>query len=121
MSRPNWVWLGDKLDNRARLHVCTHKEGNEDCGIHKNQGEDGSPAVAETVGDGSSQEDTDKSTTLAGLKEGALPFGRNGISSINLDAVSFLKSRERDKVAVQKHIKGLHDLVGISYRSAEDR
>lgn len=61
-----------------------YKEGDENGGIHEDQGQDGCPAVAKAVGDGSSQKDSHKSTTLASLEEGALPFSRNSVRSIAL-------------------------------------
>ena len=96
---------------------ATHKEGNENSRVHQTQGQDGSPAVSDPVGNGSGQENPDESTTLTGLEEGALPSGWNGpTGSINVDAEPFLKSGKGDKVGVQKHVERLHDLVvmGIS-------
>jgi hypothetical protein len=90
---------------------ATHKEGNENGGIHKNQGQDGSPAVTETVGDGSGQENPDKSTTLPGLEEGALPSGWDRPSgSPQLDTVPSLERGKRDKITAQEHVERLHDL-----------
>jgi hypothetical protein len=92
----------------------THKEGNENRGIHHDQGQDGRPAITETVSDGSSQEYTDEGTTLAGLEESTLPSSWNGeIKSIRPgdgDTIPSLESGQGDKVAIQKHVKGLHDL-----------
>lgn len=100
--------------------ACTHKKGDEDSGIHEDQGQDGRPAVTQAVGDGSSQEDTHKSTALTGLEEGALPFGSNGIGSVALQfAISFLKGFQSDKVTVQKHVERFHDLIGVRLVSFE--
>lgn len=89
----------------------TYKEGNEDGGVHQNQRQDGSQAIAETVGDGSGQEDADKGATLAGLEEGALPFGRDGVAgALDEDTIMLLESGKRDKVAVEEHVERLHDL-----------
>ena len=112
------MWLGDKLNNNNGVEA-THKEGNENCGIHKNQGKDGSQAVAETVGDGSGQENTDESTTLTGLEESTLLSGWDGMTGSLNHTVLLLKSGKRDKVTVQKHVERLHDLMGISGRSAQ--
>jgi hypothetical protein len=95
-------------------YQVTNKEGNEDGGIHYNKGQHCSPAVAETVGNWTSQENTDECTTLAGLEERALPFRLYGhTTSFNRDAVSILERGEGDKVTVQKHVKGFHDLAAI--------
>jgi len=111
MSRPKWRWSGDKLNSRNRAGLVTHKEGNKNGGVHKNQGQDGSPAVAETVGDRSSQKNTDKSTTLPGLEEGTLPSGWDSVfGSFHEDTVLSFKVRLRDKVTVQEHVERLHDL-----------
>lgn len=61
-----------------------YKEGDENGGVHENQGQDSCPAVAKAVGDGSSQKDSHKGTTLASLEEGALPFSRNSVRAIAL-------------------------------------
>jgi len=101
MSRPKWRWSGDKLNSRNRAGLVTHKEGNKNGGVHKNQGQDGSPAVAETVGDGSGQKHTDKSTTLPGLEKGALPSGWDSpTGSLYEDTVLFFKGGKSDKVTV---------------------
>ena len=99
----------------AEIEVCvggivTYKEGDEDGGVHHNQGENGSPAIAETIGDRSGSEDTDESATLARLEEGTLPLGRNGIFAVDEDTISLLESGEGDKVTVQEHVERLHDL-----------
>lgn len=73
--------VSSRSSGRRRL---THKEGDEDGGVHKDQGQDGGPAVADAVGDGSGQKDTDKGTTLTGLEEGTLPFGGDGIGTVGL-------------------------------------
>lgn len=89
----------------------THKEGDEDGGVHEDQGQDRRPAVTKAVGDGTSEEDTDKGTTLAGLEEGALPFGGNCVGPVGLEfAVLVLEGGEGDKVTVQEHVERLHDL-----------
>lgn len=66
---------------------------------------------------GPAKKDANKSATLPGLEEGTLPFGRDSVArSLNVDAVSLLEWSKGDKAAVQQHIEGLHDLVGVSYR-----
>lgn len=103
------------------MWLYTHKERDEDGGVHKNQAQDGGPAVAETIRDGSSQENTDKSTTLTGLEEGTLPSGGDSPHFRSSGhTVSLLESTKRDKVTVQEHIERLHDLKGVSYSSAQN-
>ena len=92
---------------------CTHKERNENRGVHQNEAQDGGPAVAETVGDGSGQEDTDKSTTLTSLEEGTLPSRWDDPIYANRYTERPLKSLKCDEVTAQKHVERLHDLVGI--------
>jgi hypothetical protein len=97
------------------MSAATHEERNENGGVHKHQGEDGSPAVAKTVGDGTSQKYTNKGTTLTRLEEGTLPPGWDSITTpLHWYSVSLLESSLRDKVTIQKHVKGLHDLLPIS-------
>jgi hypothetical protein len=104
------MWSDDELNSRNRAGA-THKEGNENSSVHKNQGQDGSHAVAETVGDGSGHKNTDKSTTLPGLEEGTLPSGWDGhTGSLHLDTVPIFKRGKCDKVTVQEHVERLHDL-----------
>ena len=91
----------------------THKEGDEDSSIHEDQGHDGGPAVAKTVGDRSCQEDTDKSTTLAGLEEGTLPLSFDGIVFTRKDTVCLCEDGKGDKITVQEHVERLHDLVDV--------
>jgi len=100
----------------------THKEGDEDCGIHHDQTGNRSPAVADAVRDGTSEEDTNESTTLARLEERTLPFGLDGESGTirAWNAVSVLEGRLRDKVSVQEHVEGLHDLVLLSANADMD-
>jgi len=93
----------------------THKEGDEDCSVHQNQADDGSPAVADAIGDGTSQEDTNESTTLTRLEKRALPFGGNSKATVGShDTVLSLEGGKSDKVTVEKHVERLHDLVGVS-------
>lgn len=92
----------------------THKEGDENRRVHQNQGQNGRPAVAKTVGDGSGQKDTDKSATLPGLEESTLPLGWDGRVAVNQHAVLPLESGQGDEVAVQEHVKGFHDLMCVS-------
>lgn len=89
----------------------TNKERDEDCGVHHDQGQYSGPAVAKTVGDGSSQEHTDKGATLAGLEQSTLPLCFDDICAVVQDAISPLERGEGDKVAVQEHVEGFHDLV----------
>lgn len=89
----------------------TYKEGNKDSGIHEDQGQDGCPAVPKAVGNRPSQKDSHKSTALASLEERALPFGRNGVRPIGLQfAISLLEGSQSDKITIQEHVEGLHNL-----------
>lgn len=100
------------------LKLATYEKGNKDGGVHENQGPDGSPAVAETVGDGPGQEDTDKGAALTGLEEGALPPGWDGPArSLDVDTVFFLERGKRNKVTVEEHVKRLHDLTSTCISS----
>ena len=52
---------------------------------------------------------------MTGLEEGTLPFRGDGVAaSRDGDTVLILEGGKGDKVAVQKHVERLHDLVGIS-------
>src|SRR5690349_20640174 len=94
------------------LTWMTYKEGDEDGGVHQNQGQERSPAVSKTSSDRTCEEDTDKGTTLAGLEERALPLGGDRVSSaVDEDAIAALERGEGDKVAVQEHVERLHDLL----------
>ena len=116
MSRPVWVQLGNKL---SKVSWTAYEERDEDGGIHQNQAQDGSPTVANTVGNRSSKENTNKCTALTGLEESTLPFRGDGVLGFSRNgyAVTVLKSRKRDKVSVEKHVKRFHNLTGISYAS----
>jgi hypothetical protein len=90
--------------------MSTYKEGNENRSIHQDESQDGGPAVAESVGDGASGEDTNESTTLTGLEKGTLPAGGNDIAIAVRNTVSLLKSAQGDEVTVEEHVEGFHDL-----------
>ena len=99
---------------------ATYKEGDEDCSVHENQGQESGPAISKTSGDRSSEEDTDKGATLAGLEERTLPLGGNRVSgSLDEDSVSLLEGGERNEVTVQEHVEGLHDLVDVRCHSVQ--
>jgi hypothetical protein len=97
----------------------TYEEGDEDRSVHKNQAKNGRPAVSENVRDGTGHEDTNESTALTGLEERRLPFRLDGVDLWHDarvgddDAVSLLEVKERDEVAVQEHVEGLHDAVHV--------
>lgn len=120
-----------------------HEEGDEDGGVHHDQGQNSSPTVAETVGDRSRQKDSDKSTALTGLEKRwarsvtklrgetwwlrkahvpqalvltTLPSGGNCICVVaDGNTIPPLEVGKGHKVAVQKHVETFHDLIrGIS-------
>lgn len=100
------------LKNQQRV---TYKERDKNCGVHENQTDDGSPTVADTVGDGPGQEDTNESTALASLEEGTLPLRFDSpLVGSHLNTVSFLESAEGNKVAVQEHVERFHNLADVS-------
>ena len=98
--------------------VCgTHEEGDEDCSDHDDQTQDSCPAVTNAICDRSSNEDADKGTTLTRLKQCTLPFGGDDMTRCNQDTESLLEGILSDEVAVQEHVEGLHDLIGVNYAS----
>lgn len=110
-ARDSALEFGSAVFTR-RKQDRTYEEGDEDGGVHKDQSEDGSPAVAEAVGYRTSKEDTDKSTALAALEESRLPAGRDGVSLAigRWDTIALLERWEADEIAVQEHVEGFHDL-----------
>jgi hypothetical protein len=94
----------------------THEKENENGGVHQNEAEKGAPPVADASGDRAGEKHADESTTLAGLEEGALPLGLDLVVDgsfwirPSIHAVSLLESTKRDKVGVEKHVEGFHDL-----------
>ena len=92
----------------------THKERDENGRIHQHQSQNGSPAVAEAVGDGSSHEHTEESTTLSGLEQRRLPLGLDGPLPVVEYTVVLLESGLRDEVSVEEHVERFHDLDTIS-------
>jgi len=99
-------------DQEMQQRGTTHEKGNEDRGIHHHQCQKSSPAVADPVGDRAGYEDPNERTTLTGLEKGTLPFGLDGldIGSRDRNTVPLLEGRKGDKVAVEEHVEGLHDL-----------
>ena len=91
----------------------THEEGDEDGSVHQDQGQDGRPAVAQTVRDGSSHEDTKKGTTLTRLEQSTLPFGWDDMLFADQNAISSLKGILSNEVAVQEHVERFHDLGNV--------
>lgn len=100
------------VPKNAAIRKFTYEEGDEDGGVHHDQGQDGSPAVADAVGNGTSEEDTDESATLTRLEQGTLPFRLDGFScSVGVGhTISVLEGSQGDKVGVQEHVEGFHDL-----------
>jgi hypothetical protein len=98
---------------------ATYEERDEDRSVHENQAEDGRPAVSENIRDGTGHEHTNESTALTGLEERRLPFRLDGVHLRHdarvghHDAVSLLEVKERDEVAVEEHVEGLHDAVDM--------
>lgn len=101
--------------------MATHEERNEYGGIHQNERQDSSPAVAETSGDWSGKKNANESTALARLEESTLPFRFDGISifAFNFDAVPLLESGLRDEITIQKHVEGFHNLEDVSNSSGQ--
>ena len=99
------------------LGCKTHEEGNENRGDHDNQAQESCPAVANTVRDRSSDEDTNEGTTLARLEQCTLPFGGDDMTRRNQHTESLLEGTLSDEIAVQEHVEGLHDLIGVSHSS----
>lgn len=95
-----------------RQRGTTYEKGNENGRVHHHQGQQGSPTVADPVGDGASYEDPNKRTTLASLEKGTLPFGLDGLvrRSRHRDTVPLLECGKSDEVAVEEHVEGLHNL-----------
>lgn len=94
---------------------ATHKERYKNRGVHKNQPQNSSPTVSETVCNRTSEENTDEGTALAGLEKSTLPFCWNcPTGTFNENTEFFLKGTLCDKVTVQEHIERFHNLTGIS-------
>lgn len=99
------IWI-----NNAAIEI-SYKEGDEDGGVHHDQGNHGGQAVSELVDDRAGEEDTDKGTALAGLEEGGLPLRLDGLAAAsNFNTVSVLESLLGNKVTVQEHVERFHNL-----------
>lgn len=85
-----------------------YEESDENCGIHQEQRHKCRPPVTESVGDGTSNNDSDESAALSCLEKRRLPFSWNGVlhntSGIrpNLNTISFFEVWQGDKVAAQE-------------------
>jgi hypothetical protein len=93
--------------------VGAYEEGDEYGGVHEDKSQQRSQSVTQTISDRSGHEDADESTALTGLEERALPLGLDGLAGLasDLDAVALLERRQSNKVTVQEHVEGLHDLL----------
>jgi hypothetical protein len=88
--------------------VKAHEEGDENRCVHQEKRHKRRPSVTQSIGDGTSEEDTNECTALSSLEERRLPLSRDGVlhdsSGIeaNLNAVSFFEPGQSDEVAAQK-------------------
>lgn len=118
-SESAWINAISQESRHTSRKYTTYEERDKDGSIHKNESQEIRPAVTKTIGNWTNNKNANKGATLASLEERTLPFCRNGLGSLsrNLDSVSFLESGKSDKVTVQEHVEGLHDLFHVSYQS----
>lgn len=88
--------------------VEAHEESDENRGVHQEKRHERRPSIAQSVGDGTSEKDTNECTALSSLEKRRLPLSRDGVLhdstgiEANLNAVSFFEPGQSDEVAAQK-------------------
>jgi len=88
-----------------------YKEGDENRSVHQEQPKECRPSVAQSVGDRTSEKDTNEGSALSCLEKRRLPLCRDGVlhdsSSIeaNLNAIPFFEPGQSNKIAAQEPMR----------------